>query len=136
MPSGLFSLRLMFQRSKSESLRDVSVTRIGALFPVLLRRLISNCCIWYGNPRQNEEALLDKHFEFACYTCFYFWPSRQTVLDKHILLVNVFTSKKGLSSTSLRGGQTDKHLCSTRTISNVCQTMLVRLAWALCNYSS
>ena len=32
MPSGLFSLRLMFERSKSESLRDVSVTRIGDTF--------------------------------------------------------------------------------------------------------
>ena len=29
MPSGLFSLRLTFERSKSESLRDVTVTRIG-----------------------------------------------------------------------------------------------------------
>ena len=28
-PSNLFSLRLMFERSKLESLRDVSVTRIG-----------------------------------------------------------------------------------------------------------
>ena len=28
-PSGLFSLRLMIDRSKLESLRDVSVTRIG-----------------------------------------------------------------------------------------------------------
>ena len=29
MPSGLVSLRLMFERSKSESLRDVGLTRIG-----------------------------------------------------------------------------------------------------------
>ena len=29
MPSRLFSLRLMFDCSKSESLRDVNVTRIG-----------------------------------------------------------------------------------------------------------
>ena len=29
MPSRLFSLRLMFECSKSQSLRDVSVTRIG-----------------------------------------------------------------------------------------------------------
>ena len=28
-PFGLFPLRLMFERSKSESLRDESVTRIG-----------------------------------------------------------------------------------------------------------
>ena len=33
MPSGLFSLRLTFEISKSESLRDVSVTRIGDTFP-------------------------------------------------------------------------------------------------------
>ena len=39
MPSGLFSLRLMFERSKSESLRDVSVTRIGDTFPTVFRRL-------------------------------------------------------------------------------------------------
>ena len=31
-PSRLFSLRLMFDRSKLESLRDVSVTRIGDAF--------------------------------------------------------------------------------------------------------
>ena len=30
MPSRLFSLRLMFERLKLESLRDVSVNRIGA----------------------------------------------------------------------------------------------------------
>ena len=31
-PSGLFSLKLMFERSKSESVRDVSVTRVGDTF--------------------------------------------------------------------------------------------------------
>ena len=29
MPSGLFSLKLMFDRSKSESVCDASITRIG-----------------------------------------------------------------------------------------------------------
>ena len=37
-PSGLFSLRLTFELSKSESLRDVSVTRIGDTFPTVFRR--------------------------------------------------------------------------------------------------
>ena len=32
-PSGLFSLRLTFELSKSEGMRDVSVTRIGDTFP-------------------------------------------------------------------------------------------------------
>ena len=41
MPLGLFSLRLTFEISKSESLRDVSVTRIGDTFPTVFRRLIS-----------------------------------------------------------------------------------------------
>ena len=39
MPSGLFSLRLTFERSKSESLRDVSVTRMGDTFSQGFRRL-------------------------------------------------------------------------------------------------
>ena len=38
-PSSLFSLRLTFELSKSESLRDVSVTRIGDTFPAVFRRL-------------------------------------------------------------------------------------------------
>ena len=38
-PSGLFSFRLKFELSKSESLRDVSVTRIGDTFPTVFRRL-------------------------------------------------------------------------------------------------
>ena len=38
-PSGLFSLRLTFELSKSESLRDVSVTRIGDTFPTVFCRL-------------------------------------------------------------------------------------------------
>ena len=37
--SSLFSLTLTFQLSKSESLRDVSVTRIGDTFPTVFRRL-------------------------------------------------------------------------------------------------
>ena len=40
MPSGLFSLRPTFELSKSESLRDVSVTRIGDTFPTVFRRLL------------------------------------------------------------------------------------------------
>ena len=39
MPSGLFSLRLTFERSKLESLRDISVTRIGDTFPTVFGRL-------------------------------------------------------------------------------------------------
>ena len=39
MPSGLFSLRLTFELSESESLCDVSVTRIGDTFPMVFRRL-------------------------------------------------------------------------------------------------
>ena len=38
-PSGLFSLRVTFEFPKSESLRDVSVTRIGDTFPMVFRRL-------------------------------------------------------------------------------------------------
>ena len=38
-PSGLFSLSLTIERSKSETLRDVSVTRIGDTFSTVFRRL-------------------------------------------------------------------------------------------------
>ena len=38
-PFGLISLRLMFDRSKLESLRDASVTRIDDTFPTVFRRL-------------------------------------------------------------------------------------------------
>ena len=38
-PSGLFSLRLMFGRSKLESLRDVRVTKISDTFPMVFTRL-------------------------------------------------------------------------------------------------
>ena len=38
-PSSLFSLRLTFELSKSESLRDVSVTRISDTFPTVFCRL-------------------------------------------------------------------------------------------------
>ena len=39
MPSHLFSLKLTFDRSKLESLRDVSLTRIGDIFPTVFHRL-------------------------------------------------------------------------------------------------
>ena len=39
-PSGLFSLRLTFELSTSESLRDV--TRIGEAFPTVFRRLYTS----------------------------------------------------------------------------------------------
>ena len=42
MPSGLFSLRLTFEILKSESLRDVSITRIGDTFPMVFHRLTSH----------------------------------------------------------------------------------------------
>ena len=38
-PSCLFSLRLAFERSKSESLRDGSVTRVGDTLPTVFHRL-------------------------------------------------------------------------------------------------
>ena len=50
---------------------------------------------------------------FACQAYFCVWTPRQTLLDKHILLVNsktflLVTSKKCLSSTCLCDAQTDK----------------------------
>ena len=39
MPSGLFSLRLTFECSKSESLHDITVTRIVYTFPTVFCRL-------------------------------------------------------------------------------------------------
>ena len=47
-PSGLFPLKLMFKCSKSESLRDVSVTRIGDTlsydFPQTVLQKSWTCC--------------------------------------------------------------------------------------------
>ena len=52
-PFGLFSLKLMFERSKSESLRDVSVTRIGDTLS-------------YGFPH-TVVSILNGHASFFCH---------------------------------------------------------------------
>ena len=57
-PSGLFSLRLAFELSTSESLRDVRVTRIGDTFPTVFRRLYRR--------------------HFACFLHYNFWPASST----------------------------------------------------------
>ena len=45
-PSGLFSLRLTFELSKSESLRDVSVTRIGDTFSYGFPQTVLGSAFW------------------------------------------------------------------------------------------
>ena len=45
MPSRLFSLRLMLERSKLESLRDVSVTRIGDTLSHGFPQTKTVCCV-------------------------------------------------------------------------------------------
>ena len=74
--------------------------------------------------RPNRKHCLPNISSSARQTCLPVWPPRQTLLDKHILLVNVFetfqkhfllvTSKKCLSSTCLCSCQTNKH-CAWQT---------------------
>ena len=60
-PSGLFSLRLTFELSKSESLRDVSVTRIGDTFsygfPQTALSRIGRCKMDDPNQVTHEDVL-------------------------------------------------------------------------------
>ena len=80
--------------------------------------------ITFLSPGQTDKHCLPNISNFARQTCLPVWPPQQILLDKHILIVNVFeifqkhfllvTSKKCLSSTCLCSGQTNKH-CAWQT---------------------
>ena len=66
----------------------------------------------FAKPRQTYKHCLANISDFACQACLCVWPPRQTLLDKHILLVYNFLfviSRKCLSRICFCDDQTDHH---------------------------
>ena len=63
-----------------------------------------------GKAPTNVHALLENISNLSSQACLCAWPPRQTLLDKHIMLVKfqkLVTSKVCLSGTCLHDGQID-----------------------------
>ena len=88
-------------------------------------------------PDQKFKYCLRNISNFACQACLRVWPPRQTLLDKHILLVNfqkhffACHKQKIFVKHMFVWWPNRQALPLTSKTSNVCQTMLVPLAGAL-----
>ena len=88
------------------------------------------------SPSQTYKRCLTNISNFACNAYLYVWLPRQTLFDKHILLVNIFEAFQNMFCLSQAKNVCQAHvcvmakptLCLTGKTSNVCQTVLFRLA--------